>query len=159
MTEKFPLRSVLVWIVIVAGIGLAIGGVVQTGDGDWYQRLQKPGLNPPGFVFGIVWPILYILVGTAGGLVWAAAKGPLRSRAIFWYVVQLALNFGWSFAFFAARSPLLGLIELVPFWLSITITGWLFWKTDRIAGLLFIPYLAWVSFAAVLNGSIWVLNR
>jgi translocator protein len=127
---------------------------------DWYRTIAKPDWTPPDWAFGPAWTVLYIAMGVAAGRVWQAGggwRGPARTPLI-WFFIQLAFNAGWSFAFFAARSPLLGLIEVVPFWLSIAVTGWLFWKTDRIAGLLFIPYIAWVSFAAALNLAIWLMN-
>jgi len=96
----------------------------------------------------------------AAARVWQAGGGwnGHARPALTWFFIQLAFNFAWTFCFFGAQSPLLGLIEMVPFWLSIAVTAWLFWRIDRIAGLLFVPYLAWVSFAAVLNFTIWSMN-
>jgi tryptophan-rich sensory protein len=124
----------------------------------WYQTLEKPFFTPPNWVFGPAWTILYVFMGTAFFLVWQK-KGKLswQKEEIF-YAIQLVLNFFWSIFFFGLKNPFLGQLEIIFLWIAILITLVLFWKIDKRAGMLFVPYLAWVSFASVLNGAIAVLN-
>lgn len=143
---------------------LAVGGIAgwaTSGSIDsWYRTIAKPDWTPPDWVFGPAWTTLYILMAVAAWRVWQTGGGfnGAARTALIWFFVQLAFNFGWSFAFFTAQSPLLGLIEVVPFWLSIMVTMVLFWRLDRWAGLMFVPYICWVSFAAALNFTIWLMN-
>lgn len=126
----------------------------------WYAGLAKPTFNPPDAVFGPVWTALYMLMAYA---VWRVLRLPAgtagRTRALVAFYVQLALNAAWSFAFFAAHSPLLGLVVIVPLLVMILVTITAFFPIDRIAAESLIPYAAWVAFATVLNASIWWLNR
>ena len=127
----------------------------------WFPTLVKPIFNPPSWVFAPVWSMLYIMMAVAAGLVWNRfehQKEEVR-KALILFAIQLALNALWSILFFALRNPFLALIEIVLLWLMIYETYLKFAKIDKIAGYLFIPYIAWVSFAMVLNGSIWWLNR
>ena len=126
----------------------------------WYAGLDKPSFNPPNAVFAPVWTILYLLMGIALFLVWRGGSGDERIRrgmAIFG--VQLALNVGWSIAFFGFRSPLAGLVVIAVLWAAILLTMLDFFRISRIAGILLVPYIAWVSYAAVLNLSLYRLNR
>lgn len=123
----------------------------------WYADLAKPPFNPPNSVFGPVWTILYVLMGVAGWLVWQAGT-PASRRALVPFFVQLVLNVLWSFAFFGARSPLFGLVVIVALWLAILWTILAFRQVNGWAAVLLLPYIAWVSFAALLNASIWWLN-
>ena len=154
------------WWVLASFIALCMitgsiaGAVTAPAIDGWYRALAKPDWTPPDWLFGPAWTVLYILMSVAAWRVWRTAggfSGPARTPLI-WFFIQLAFNFAWSFCFFAARSPLLGLIEIVPFWLSIVVTMVLFWRLDRWAGWMFVPYLAWVSFAAALNFAIWLMN-
>lgn len=138
---------------IVGGIGMAGGG------GEWYRELVKPALNPPGWVFGPVWTALYLLMGIALYLVWSRYSVPGATLAVGVFAVQLLLNALWTPAFFGAESPLLGLVVIVPLLALIALTVGLFWRISIVAGILLIPYLAWVSFATYLNAAIWWLNR
>ncbi|MDO9443340.1 MAG: TspO/MBR family protein [Beijerinckiaceae bacterium] len=125
----------------------------------WYAALDKPWFNPPNWIFGPVWTALYIMVAYAFFRILrlpAGAKG--RTAAIIVFVVQMALNTAWSFAFFGANSPALGLAVITPLWAGIALSIALFWRLDRKAALLLTPYLAWVSFATILNVAIWRLN-
>ena len=133
----------------------------QSGVSEWFPTVAKPSFNPPAWVFAPVWSFLYILMGIAAGLVWARIDFEREAvrNALFLFAVQLALNGFWSVLFFGLRNPLLALIEIVLLWLMIYETWGKFRKIDKIAGMFFIPYLAWVSFATLLNASIWWLNR
>jgi tryptophan-rich sensory protein len=142
-------------------IGYFSGMVTRDSITTWYPTLVKPSFNPPNWVFAPVWTILYIMMGVAGGMVWnRLEKDPENVKKAFtFFIIQLALNAAWSVIFFYFHNPFLALIEVILFWLLIFETHIQFKKIDKTAGLLFIPYLAWVSFATVLNASIWLLNR
>jgi benzodiazapine receptor len=125
----------------------------------WYEALKKPAWNPPNRVFGPVWTILYFLMALAAWLVWrkygiAGAIAPLS-----FFVLQLALNAGWSWLFFGRHEPGAAFIDLALLWVVILITLVLFWSRMAAAGILLLPYLAWVSFAGALNWTVWRLNR
>lgn len=138
----------------VAGIS---GLFMAEGVGAWYDHLRKPRFNPPKWIFGPVWTLLYLMMGVAGFLAWREVG--------FWHVamllffVQLALNFAWSFVFFSAHRIGLALADILVLWLSILVTLVAFAQISMPAALLLAPYLAWVSFAGVLNASIWRLNH
>jgi benzodiazapine receptor len=132
----------------------------QTGPGSWYDLLVKPAINPPSFVFAPVWTTLFILMGIALYLVWMEGTDrPDVRAALGVFGVQLVLNVLWSYAFFAFRSPLLGLIDIVFLWAAIAATIVLFFRVNRTAAYLLVPYLLWVTFATFLNYSILVLNQ
>jgi tryptophan-rich sensory protein len=119
-----------------------------------YEGLAKPWFNPPNGVFPVVWTILYVLIAIAGWLAWRAGAG----RRLIPFFVQIALNVVWSFAFFAAHSPAAGLAVIGALWLAIVWTILSFWPISRPASYLLMPYLAWVTFAALLNAGIFWLN-
>ncbi len=126
----------------------------------WYAGLAKPWYNPPNWVFGPAWTLLFLLMAIAFWRVLQADPDtPGRGRAIAVFVVQLVLNALWSVAFFGLESPLLGIVVIVPFLAAIVVTILAFRPVDRPAAWLLVPYLAWVSFATVLNVSVWWLNR
>ena len=124
----------------------------------WYPLLIKPWFTPPGWIFGPVWTILYIMmVGLRCFLVWkSGAEG--RKGALLFFGVQLFLNFLWTPAFFGLRSALAGMVVISLLLLAIAITNYLFFKKSKTAGILMLPYLAWVSFATILNGAILSLE-
>ncbi len=125
----------------------------------WYEGLAKPALTPPNWVFGPAWTILYVLMGAAFYRLLRgdpAARG--RKRAIGLFVAQLVLNAAWSFAFFAAHSPALGLAVILPMEALILATIAAFWPLDRAAALCLVPYAAWVAFATYLNAGVFALN-
>ena len=147
------LLSLAVFVVAVVGIGLAIGFLTQPGE--WYDSLAKPAFNPPNWLFGPVWTILYILIAVAGWRIWRAAP---KSPAMKLWFAQMALNWLWSPAFFGAEMPWLALA--IIFALLGVIIAFIVraWRHDRPAAWLFVPYAAWVAFATALNGSIAVMN-
>jgi tryptophan-rich sensory protein len=152
--------KLLVAILVPVLVGGLSGVATSRGVRDWYPSLIKPSFNPPAWIFGPVWTLLYILMGIAAFLVWQ--KGPdkdLVRAGLAMFALQLALNGLWSVLFFGMRLPGIAFAEILLLWGSITVTAFLFWRSVPSAGLLLLPYLAWVSFAAVLNGSIWALNR
>jgi tryptophan-rich sensory protein len=147
-------RLALALFVAVVFVGGAAIGFL-TGPGEWYAGLAKPPFNPPNWVFAPVWLILYVMIGVAGWRVWRREDG--GAALVVWWV-QLGLNFLWSPIFFAAQNIGLALAVIVALWLAIAVFIALAWRLDRPAAWLFAPYLAWVSFATLLNASIWWLN-
>lgn len=155
----------IVRLVVACGVSLSaglIGALVVTGDGfsAWYSTIQKPSFTPPSWVFGPAWTTLYILMGVAAFLAWQ--KG-LASRAVrialAWFLGQLVLNALWTPVFFGLRRVGLALVVIVLLWVAIVITMNYVARVSRPAAVLLAPYLVWVSFATVLNASIWWLNR
>ena len=124
----------------------------------WYAGLNKPAFNPPNWVFAPVWTTLFVLMGFAFWRILRLAESAARQRAIFVFATMLVLNALWSWMFFAAHSPALGLINIVPQWLMIGATMLLFARLDRVAAACLAPLFAWVAFAAILNFSILQLN-
>lgn len=155
------ITRLLVVVVTCLAVGYFSGLVTRSSIVSWYPTLVKPSFNPPNWIFAPVWSMLYIMMGIAAGLVWnrIASEQEAVRKALVFFVIQLALNSIWSFLFFGLKNPTLAGIEIILLWLLIYETYLKFAKIDKIAGYLFIPYLLWVSFAAVLNGSIWWLNR
>lgn len=125
----------------------------------WYATLQKPAFTPPNWLFAPVWSSLYLLMGIAAYLVWNKGMQNREVRiALFIFGIQLVLNVFWSFFFFKLQSPLYGFVEIVILWLAILLTVIYFLRISRTASLLLLPYIFWVSFAAILNFYIMKLN-
>ncbi len=152
------IAGLLAFLVICLGISVAGGAATASSVGTWYQTLQKPSFNPPNWLFAPVWTALYIMIAVAGWRVWRAhgLRGARAAMALF--AVQLALNLAWSFLFFGYRMIGAALIEIVLLLMAILVTTVLFWKRDRLAGMLFVPYAGWVAFATILNFALWRLN-
>lgn len=159
LKERRDWPKLIISILICQAAG-GIGGLFTgTSLNSWYLQLDKPDLNPPGWVFGVVWPILYLMMGIALFLVWR--KTPLgreEQTALLWFFVQLLLNIAWSWFFFGLRLPFFGLLEIAMLWVAIFITFIAFFRLSKTSALLLFPYLLWVSFAAYLNWSIVKLN-
>ncbi|MGI9515880.1 MAG: TspO/MBR family protein [Pirellulaceae bacterium] len=154
-----PQVVALVASLAVCFAAAAIGGWVTTSSlADWYAGINKPAWNPPEWLFGPVWTTLFAMMSVAAWLVWRASGFRGAQLAFVWFGLQLLLNVFWSFLFFGQRNPGWAAIEIVVLWLAIAITIALFWKHSRLAALLMVPYLLWVSFAAFLNFTIWQLN-
>jgi benzodiazapine receptor len=137
----------------------AVGGLASTGGGGtWYADLEKPSWTPPSWVFGPVWTALYGMMAVAAWLIWQDRRRRRVAAPILLFAVQLALNAAWSPLFFAMHRPGLAFADIVLLWLALMATVWLFLRRRAIAGLLLVPYLLWVSFAAALNFTIWRLN-
>ena len=142
-----------IFLVVVIGVGAFIG--TQTAPGEWYAQLEKPPLNPPNWVFGPVWFTLYVMIGVAGWRVWMDDRA---STAMKLWGAQMLLNWAWSPVWFGAQMPWLAFAIIVALWLSIVGFILVTRSRDRLASWLFVPYLAWVSFATYLNLSIALLN-
>jgi tryptophan-rich sensory protein len=159
LQDKSARGKLIAAILVCQGAGLLGTLFTAVGLKSWYGTLIKPSFNPPGWVFGPVWTTLFVMMGVALYLVWnRTPSGEAESRAMTWFFVQLALNVLWSFCFFTLKSPLLGFIEILFLLAAIVVTIVSFWQVSRTAGVLLLPYLAWVSFATFLTFSIWRLN-
>lgn len=157
--RQWPSLLVLAACLVLCFIAAAIGSALTLPQiPTWYEGLVKPWFNPPNAVFGPVWTILYALMAVAMWRVWMRSEGAVRRRAAGVFALQLALNVAWSAAFFAAHSPGAGLIVIVALLAAIIATILVFGPIDRPAAWLLAPYLAWVSFASVLNAAVFVLN-
>jgi tryptophan-rich sensory protein len=155
------ITRILVLVVTCLAIGYFSGMVTRSAITTWYPTLVKPSFNPPNWIFAPVWSMLYIMMGVAAGLVWNRIDHEKEAvkNALICFAVQLGLNALWSYLFFGLKNPLLAGVEIIVLWLMIYETYTKFAKINSIAGYLLLPYLLWVSFAMVLNGSIWWLNR
>jgi benzodiazapine receptor len=143
----------------VGVVVLALGGrVTATSVGSWYQTIAKPSFNPPDWIFAPVWTALFIAMSVAAWRVWRVGGLAACRAEMGLYAIQLAFNLGWSVIFFGLRQIGWGFVEMMAFFVLIVATGLRFSRIDRIAGWLFVPYAAWVAYALVLNGSIWLLN-
>ena len=153
--------KIAIAVAICLGVGYGSSLVTQSSITTWYPTINKPFFNPPNEVFAPVWTILYVMMGVSAGLVWSKMEAvPILVKKALWvFIIQLILNALWSFLFFGLQNPFLALVEILLLWLMIFETIKLFKPIDALASKLMIPYLLWVSFAMILNGSIWWLNR
>jgi tryptophan-rich sensory protein len=153
------LRYALITVPLVLLLGTLSGRASNSGYGNpWFDALVKPELMPPGAVFGIAWTILYILLGLSLAIILHARGARGRKVALLLFTVQMLLNFAWSPVFFAMHQTNTALVIIVAMIVLTVVTAWLFAKIRKAAGLLLIPYLAWLSFAASLNYEIIRLN-
>lgn len=134
----------------------AMGGLFMPGE--WYTSLQKPAWNPPGWIFGPVWTALYTMMAVAAWLVWRQGGWEKQRRPLLVFLAQLTLNALWTPLFFGLHWPGVAFAEILLLWLAIAATVAVFRPVSRTAMLLLVPYLAWVSFAAALNFTLWRLN-
>jgi len=169
-----------VFIAINAAVSALGGWATAASVGTWYQTLEKPAFNPPDWIFAPVWSALYLMIAFAGWRAWRRGAGEARSGearsgegaggegasgarrevrlALMAYAVQLALNLSWSFVFFGARLIGPALAVIFALLAAILTNAFLFWRIDRAAGALLVPYAAWVAFATLLNAALWRLN-
>jgi tryptophan-rich sensory protein len=141
---------------VVAGAGSVF---TSSSVSTWYPALRKPAWNPPAWIFGPVWTVLYLMMATAAWLVWRKRGFGGGAGALWLFALQLMLNALWSPLFFGLRNPLAGLVDIVPLWAAILATMVSFWRISPLAGALLVPYWLWVSFATALNFTIWSMNR
>ncbi|PXY41628.1 sensory protein TspO [Flavobacterium cheongpyeongense] len=155
------IAKIAITIIVCLAVGYSASMVTRPSVAEWYPTIEKPFFNPPNWIFMPVWTLLYILMGVAAGLVWDKIKEQNQAvkKALGFFLIQLTLNAVWSYLFFGLKNPMLALIEIALLWLMIYETYLKFIKINKTAGYLLIPYLAWVGFAAILNASIWWLNR
>lgn len=147
--------GLLVWLALCFG---AAWFGAQFEPGAWYAGLRKPAWNPPNWIFGPVWSVLYTLMAISAWLIWRRGGVRPNAVALVAFLLQLVLNALWSWLFFGLHLMALAFAEIVLLWLAILVTTILFWRRQPLAGALLLPYLAWVGFAAVLNFTLWQLN-
>lgn len=147
-----------VFVIVCIAVSALGGAITATSVGNWYQTLEKPVFNPPDWVFAPVWTTLYLLMAIAAWRVWRYERVSLTRTALAVFAVQLGLNLTWSFLFFGVRRIDLALAEIVVLLIVILVNTILFWRIERLAGLLFVPYLLWVSYATLLTAALWRLN-
>ena len=153
------------WIKLVIALalpqiaGITAANITKTGEGSWFRSLDKPSWNPPAWVFAPVWTTLYILMGLAFYLIWKsnAPRHFTRPAMVLW-IMQLVFNFFWTIIFFGQHQIGWALAEITGLWLLILLAIFAFARIDKAAAWLLVPYISWVSFAALLNGAIWQLN-
>jgi tryptophan-rich sensory protein len=158
MTKTVIIKFILS-ILLPLGLGAIAGMFTAQAVPDWYAGLNRPFYSPPGWIFGPVWTILYILMGISFFMIWKQDATKLRNLAVGVFLIQLIFNFAWSFIFFYFKNIGFAFIEIIILWLSIVLMIVLFYKNDRWAAFINIPYLLWVSFATILNGGYYFLNR
>jgi tryptophan-rich sensory protein len=152
------LAAFLAWV-LLCFLAAGIGGLVTAPRiRDWYAELAKPEWTPPDWIFGPVWTLLYLMMAIAAWMVWRKAGAARGRRPFTLFGIQLALNVLWSVLFFGLRSPGIAAVEVLLLWAAIAWTLSAFWRWSRWAGVLMVPYLVWVGYAAVLNWAIWSLN-
>ena len=150
--------GLVAWLVLVFAVAAVGGWATSLSVGDWYPTLNRPPLTPPDAVFGPVWSVLFGLMGLAAWHVWRRTGLLGAPVAMGLFLAQLALNLGWSVLFFGIQRPDLALVEILILWPVILATLIAFWRIDRIAGALLVPYLLWVAFAIYLNAGFVILN-
>ena len=148
----------IIGIAVCLCLGFVSGILSGSGLVEWYQTLNKPFFQPPSWVFGPAWTILYTLMGISIARIWHLNRSPQKNKAINLFVSQFAINLIWSPVFFAFRQPLIALIIIIVMLILIAMTILSFKKIDKLAAIMLIPYILWVSFATLLNASIVYLN-
>jgi len=149
--------GLLGWL-LLAFAAAAVGGLASASAGEFYRELVRPSWAPPGWLFGPVWSVLYVLMGVSAWLVWRARGFAGAKSALVVFIVQLGVNALWTWIFFVWRQGGLAFAEILLLWALIVATIGLFWRVSRLAAMLLLPYLAWVSFASALTLSAWRLN-
>jgi translocator protein len=156
--EKSNILKLVVSIVLTLGIG-SLGAIFTTSEiPTWYAGLQKPSFNPPKYLFGPVWSLLYLLMGISFYLIWKQPASSIKSIAITLFIIQFVLNFCWSIIFFKYHQIGWALVEIITMWVFILLTIIWFAKLHKSAAWLLVPYISWVSFATLLNFALWRLN-
>ena len=150
--QTVRLKKLLLWVAVPLLVGGA-SALLSGNMGDAFSTLPKPPLSPPGWLFPIVWTVLYVLMGTAGYLI-SESHSPLKTAALGLYWIQLALNFLWSPLFFGLSMPILSLIVVAAMWVVVLLCVPVFYRINPLAGALMIPLLLWITFATYLNGAI-----
>lgn len=155
MKTGYSIIALLIWIAI-SFVPALIGSNFMPAE--WYVHLRKPPWTPPGYLFGPVWSFLYLSMGVAAWLVWRRGGYGAAPVALTLFLIQLVFNGFWSWLFFGLHRPGLAFADIAVLWCFILVTLLAFWRQSAFAGILMMPYLLWVSFASVLNFSIWRLN-
>jgi tryptophan-rich sensory protein len=157
--KKSRLIKLILSLLLPLGVGAIAGIFTADAIPEWYATLNRPVFNPPNWLFGPVWTILYIIMGISLFLIWKNENSRERNLAILVFMIQLFLNFAWSFLFFYFHAIGLAFIEIILLWISIIVMLVLFYKIKPVLAYMNVPYFLWVTFAAILNGSYYFLNR
>jgi len=157
MTIQGILKGLPGWL-LLAFLAAAAGGLGSANAPEFYSQLTLPRWAPPAWLFGPVWSVLYLMMGIASWLVWRAGGWRAASVALTLYSIQLVVNALWSWLFFAWQLGALAFVDIVVLWLLLAATLVTFWRVSRLAGVLLVPYLGWVSFATALAWSAWRMN-
>lgn len=155
---KNKILSLILFLALCCIIAILGGFATETSLDPWYRDLQKASWNPPAWVFGPVWTVLYCMIAVAGWLIYNSKKSDLRNIAISCYFLQLFLNFSWSFLFFYFQNPLLGFVDIILLVIFLGLTVKTAWHVSRLAAYLLLPYFLWTLYALTLNGAILHLN-
>jgi benzodiazapine receptor len=150
--------GLLIVLIIACNLIGALGAIWTSSDRAWYEGINKPSFQPPSWIFGPVWTLLFTLMGISLYLVWTSPSSQVRLIALILFGVQFLFNVAWSYFFFGLHKPLFSFIEILFLLVFIVATGFYFFKVDRISGYLLIPYFLWTSFASFLNYTLWKLN-
>lgn len=155
-------RSLLAFLSVIWTIQFISSFITLPAVSGWYKSIEKAPWNPPDWVFGPVWTILYIMIALSGWVAWRKLSGTTREKlshtGFVFYALQLLFNFAWSIIFFGLKMPALALVDIVLLLASITLTMYHFKKIDRTSGVLLVPYFLWVAYATTLNAAIAYLN-
>lgn len=155
---KKNIIALIISILLAQGVGF-LSGFLSMNSSSAYENFNKPFFSPPGWIFPVVWTILFALMAVSAYRIWMKGKpGEEASKALLLYGIQLFLNFLWSIIFFRYRLYAIAFLELLVLLVFILLTTFEFYRIDKTAAYLMIPYIAWVSFAGVLNYTIWMLN-
>lgn len=158
MTESKQWIGLILFLVACLGAG-GLGAIATTPEIEgWYKTIEKPSWNPPDYVFGPVWTTLFVMMAIAAWMVWKPKGFKDAAMSLKLFAIQLVLNVSWSWIFFNLHQLGWAFVEIIVLWLAIAATTLAFFKKSKTAGVLMMPYLTWVSFAAVLNFTIWRLN-
>ena len=156
--KKRDLLGLFAFIILCLVVSAGGGAITATSVDTWYQALEKPTFNPPDWLFAPVWNLLYFLMGIAAWRVWRIQSSKTLRLVYIVFGLQLCLNLIWTYLFFGLRRIDLALLEIVILLAVIVANMMMFRNIDRLAGLLFVPYIFWVTYATILNASLWVLN-
>jgi translocator protein len=158
--KKSPLSMLFILVIVCEMVGIVSSLLTSPVNNVWYSQLVKPSWQPPAYLFGPVWVVLYFLMGISLWLVWKNKSGEIyKGNTYFIFAVQLFLNFMWSIIFFKTESPFYALFDIIILLFTIGLTMKCFSAYSKLAAWLLVPYISWVSFATVLNYTIWNLNR
>lgn len=155
MLLQQPWIKLLLWLALCLGAGMLGGFFTADAVRQWYPTLLKPAWNPPAWLFGPVWTTLYVMMAVAAYRIGQRAR---RGLPLALFLLQLAFNAAWSPVFFGAHRIGAALVVLAALWLTLAATTFVFFRRDKFAGALLVPYLAWCSFAGALNFTLWRLN-
>ena len=155
---KSVYAKIILCVIICTSLGFLSGLSTADSITNWFQFVKKPSWNPPNWLFAPVWTLLYILMGISVALIWHSNSNN-KKKAIGLFIIQFTLNLCWSIIFFNQHMPGLAFVEIIVMLIFIILTTVSFYKINKTAAYLLLPYICWVSFATVLNGTIWFLNK